>query len=623
LLIWDLEGAPPAGTSLRVLWRSYVGDGGLVSVPRLVELHAQQLRPRFLAWIHDLGLAPLNGKSLLEHLVLRPGFSYWWMTQIAEKCNFEKSPLMDDAVRFFAFEDWAKGQDLASVRLVTANPALARCMQLWCAQRDLPLELDIQPQPAASKSWVRRAYAALPQQLQALVWLVHYLLARWPLRGVGLAQWRSTAGRVSFFSYLFNLVPAAAAQGRFESRYWGPLPDRLLEAGCQTNWLHIYVKDPLLPTAKCAADLINAFNRSCHGRQCHVALDTFLGPGVVWQALRDWGRLLKLAACQRQPALAQMPHAHLWPMLEQDWQTSLAGVPALTGLLQFNLLERALQCLPKQARATYLQENQGWEFGLIQAWRAAGHGDLFGSPHSSVRFWDLRYFFDPRSYQRAGWQDLPMPTGVACNGPVMRSAFESAGYPSSNLLNVEALRYLHLETLATQPTVTVKESSQAATIRLLVLGDYLLVNTRLQLGMLEQATALLAQRMVVVLKPHPACPVDAADYPGLALQISIQPIAELLADCDVAYSSAVTTAAVDAYSAAVPTVVVLDPNTLNLSPLRGCPRALFASTPQELAQALEAACQEGRGAGAATDFFTLDSQVPRWRRLIQGLNALN
>jgi surface carbohydrate biosynthesis protein (TIGR04326 family) len=624
VLIWDSEEQLPPTLTGTVLWRSYapVDRDDVISIPSLVEGSADRLRARYLAWVHDLGEAPVQDARAVDHLALRPGFSYWWMTQIAEKCNFEKSPLIDDAIRFMAFEEWAQGQHIERVELVTANHALAECMRIWCAKRAIRFKLGGLQAPTAQSSWLKHIYGLLPQVVQALVWLMHYLLVRWSFRGVGLKGWRSTPGRVTLVSYLFNLVPAATAQGRFESRYWGPLPEVLQKDARATNWLHIYVKDALLPTAKRAAELLRAWNQAGQGLQRHVALDTFLGPAMVLRTLRDWGRLMRVAIRLRKWLPAQQhPENHLWPLVAEDWNQSIFGVTALNNLLFLNLMEAALDGLPPQDRGVYLQENQGWEFGLVHAWTAAGHGRMIGCPHSSVRFWDLRYFFDPRSYHRTGKNDLPLPHQVACNGPAMRQALESAGYPQRDLVDVEALRYLQLAGLGGAPSRAAVPPRDS--MRVLVLGDYRMENTHRQMRLLEQAVPLLAGDVTLVVKPHPACPIHAEDYPGMTMQVSMQPITELIGACDVAYSSAVTSGAVDAYCAGFPTVVALDPNTLNLSPLRGCAGVLFASTPAELAAAVASAGASPRNAGRQAEFFTLNSQVPRWRGLLQDSEALN
>jgi surface carbohydrate biosynthesis protein (TIGR04326 family) len=617
LLIWDTEGEPPEGEWTPVLWREFLFSvqPDAVSIPALIETNADLLRKRYLAWVYELGETIIKGRRLVEHLELRPGFSYWWMTLFAEKCNFSKSTQINDAIRLMAFDEWATNKSISRVVLSTANQPLVECIRLWCTNLGVVFEWQRITKPIAPLSWVKRIYHAAPHTLQALLWLARYLIDRWPLSGVGLKEWQQTDGRITFFSYLFNLVPDAAIQSRYQSRYWAHLPEALQQEACKTNWLHLYVKDELLPTSKQAADTIRAFNKTGYGEQNHVTLDTFLSFSVVFCTLRDWCQLLWIGIRLRNKLRTEQGDGlNLWPLFELDWRSSMFGQVAIWNLITLSLFDSALGCLPQQPRGVYLQENQGWEFGLIQAWQTAGHNHLIGTPHSTVRFWDLRYFFDPRSYLRTGSLDLPMPNQVSFNGQAVLNAYKNGGYPLDDLVEVEALRYLHL--CDTKVEAASATTSKKGTIRVLVLGDYYLSNTQRQMNLLAQAAPSLPAAMIITVKPHPSCPIHVADYPSLCMTVTMEPISKLLAECDVTYTSSVTSAAVDAYCAGVPVVSVLDPNTLNLSPLRGCQWVLFASTPEMLRAALASAAAAQRTRDVRHEFFTLDPELPRWRKLI-------
>jgi surface carbohydrate biosynthesis protein (TIGR04326 family) len=617
LLIWDAEGQPPEGEWTPVLWREFLSNAqsDTVSIPAIIETNADLLRKRYLTWVYELGEKSIQGKRLVEHLQLRPGFSYWWMTLFAEKCNYSKSKHIADAIRLMAFDEWATNQSISHVVLSTANQSLAECIRLWCTNLGVVFEWQRITKSIAPLSWVKRIYHEAPHTLQALAWLARYLIDRWQLRGVGLKEWQQSDGRITFFSYLFNLVPDAAIQSRYKSRYWAHLPDALQQEACKTNWLHLYVKDELLPTSKQAADTIRAFNKTGRGEQHHVALDTFLNISVVFRTLRDWGQLLWIGiSLINKLRTEQGDRLNLWPLFENDWRKSMFGQTAMWNLIALNLFESALGCLPQQQRGVYLQENQGWEFGLIQAWQAVGHGHLIGTPHSTVRFWDLRYFFDSRSYHRTGNNDLPLPNQVTFNGPAVRDAYKNGGYPVADLVEVEALRYLHLSD--TKVEAASATTSKKGTLRVLVLGDYLLSNTQWQMNLLVQAAPSLPAAMIITVKPHPNYPIQPEDYPGIRMIVTMEPIEKLLAECDVAYSSAVTSAAVDAYCAGVPIVSMLDKNTLNLSPLRGFEGVLFANTPEELAASLTSAATAPRTLGAPQNIFTLDPELPRWLKLL-------
>jgi len=552
---------------------------------------------------------------MVDRLQLRPGFSAWWMSLLTEKCNFAKSPQITDAIRLLAFTDWAACRSLGRITLTSANQPLAECLRGWCEKIGVVFEWRCLPKPAMQVSWLRRAYGALPAAIQAWVWLLKYLFERWPLRGAGLQAWQQTTGSVTFVSYLFNLVPEAAKAGRYESRYWGPLPELLQREDCKTNWLHLYVKDALLPNARKAAGIIQSFNNAGPGMETHVTLDTFLGPRVVFQTLKDWFRLVGMSRGPKGAALPTASEAlNLWPLFSNDWQQSMRGQTAMANVLQHNLFETAMNSLTKQRVGVYLQENQGWEFGFIHAWKTASHGQLVGCPHSTVRFWDLRYFFDPRSYLRANKNPLPLPDRVAVNGKAATDAYLAGGYPADDLVEVEALRYLYLDTDNVRAPQGSAKNQQG--LRLLVLGDYLPSNTRLQMELLNRTAASLPAGTVITVKPHPACRIQAEDYPALSLKVVMEPVARLLAECDVAYTSAVTSAAVDAYCVGVPVISVLDPRTLNMNPLRGYIGARFISTPAELLGSIILLTSVNENRTKREPIFVVDKALQRWSMLL-------
>ncbi|WP_443640355.1 TIGR04326 family surface carbohydrate biosynthesis protein [Candidatus Njordibacter sp. Uisw_039] len=637
LLIWDNQALPKITNGQVALWCSF-NDGGssnTVSIPALVEENSESLRKRYLAWVYALGETKILGSRFVDHLEIRPGFSYWWMTLLVEKCNYAKSPQIDNAIKLMALEEWLVGQTLSRVKLVSANVLLAQCVDTWCVNKGLAFEWQALPakieqlkisavpgtDQAEQVSWARRIYQKVPCNLKALIWLINYLGKRWPLKGVGLHQWNQSKGRVTFFSYLFNLAPDALKMGRFESRYWGHLPDALQHDNCQTNWLHMYVQDSPIKSARKAAKVIREFNVTGKPTQVHVTLDTFLGWRVVFKAIQDWRFVLRVAQKYKYIPVSNTSNTiDFWPLFADDWQQSFIGVGALINLLNLNLYEVALGTLPAQCVGVYLQENQGWESSLINAWQAAGHGNLIGAPHSSVRFWDLRYFFDSRSYDRKLKNNLPMPDQVAVNGSASMSAYLGGEYPTAKLCEVEALRYLYLADYRNETPKTQRRSE--APLKVLVMGDHLLEDMQLQMGLLEQAAKTLPKDTVFIIKPHPACPVNPGHYHQLGMRFSDEPLSILLDDCDIAYSSGITSAAVDAYFAGVAIISVLNLSKLNLSPLRGCAGVVFISTPDELANALMLDFISLVQATGVDDFFFLDATLPRWRDLLDTDNPI-
>jgi surface carbohydrate biosynthesis protein (TIGR04326 family) len=615
-LIWDDEGTPPKGKWIPVLWRSYAGgDNPMHSIPSLVEEQADTLRSRFLACIYEIGDAQIKGKRLVDHLELRPGFSYWWMTLVAEKSNAYKSLQIIDVLKMLALEDLVGTYSASTIILKSGNKTLAQAFRLWCKKVGMAFEWIRTKQKGRQESWARRLYHSLSYPIQAFIWLAHYIWQRWPLKQQNVYKNAVDSAEMTFFDYLIHLNQKALTTGQFASNFWTDLVGALDHSGSKVNWLHLYIQHEALTSTKQARDLIARFNQSGTGRQFHTFLDGALSISVVVAALIDYSRLvwmhLRLNKIKRQfcPTGSRLD---LWPLFRQDWRKSMLGLNAIWNCLVLNLFERTLRRLPHQKLGVYLQENQGWEMALIYAWRAVGHGRLIGVPHSTVRYWDLRYFFDPRNYQRTGKNDVPLPDKMALNGPAAMAAYREGGCPADQMVEVEALRYLYLADLP--PMQSVASAPSSSSLSVLVLGDYLHAITLRQMQWLTDAAPLLPLDTRYIVKAHLSCPVKASDYPSLHLQITALPLAKLLSECDVAYSSNITSAAVDVYCTGLPVVSMLDSNSFNMSPLRGLEGIVYVTNPTELADALRNA--RSRERVVAEPYFCLNKGLPRWRKLL-------
>jgi surface carbohydrate biosynthesis protein (TIGR04326 family) len=619
--IWDSPLPVESSKAQVLLWRSYTQSvANHVSVPKLVEDNFAVLKKQYLSWIYDLGEAKYRGSRVIDHLQLRPDLSYWWMTLISEKCNYSTSPQITDAIRLLALNLWSLSNGIDTVRITSGNKELVECVQHWCLARNINFSWDRCPMKKTKKPILKKIYQRLPYASKALIKFGISIWTNWSLRGVCLNEWRQSDADITFFSYLFNLDVSNEHDCGFNSKLWPQLPKKLLEAGCKTNWLHIYCPASSHPTPRVAKRKLEQFNKIGARDQVHVALESFLSFSIICKSLFDWIGILKFTD-RLEPTLSNVKcgSINLWPLYKEEWRSSLSGPSSLLSILNLNLFEAAVGMLPKQRIGLYLYEQQAWELGLINAWRKEKHGSLIGVQHSTMLDWDMRYFHDPRNYKRSNNNDLPMPDRVAVNGPAIMEKSLEAGYPKANLFELEALRYLYLLDLKKKNNTSFCKKTDAIT--LLVLGDYLESNTKIQMGLLEDTLASTPMDISIIVKSHPAHLIDPADYPSIDLKVTRKALEEILDMCDLAYTSPVTSAAVDAYCYGIPVITVLDPNSLNLSPLRNHDGVFFVSSQSELLGALNAAQLVSDNIFEKKEFFTLDSELVRWKKLLLAPDA--
>ena len=278
--------------------------------------------------------------------------------------------------------------------------------------------------------------------------------------------------------------------------------------------------------------------------------------------------------------------------------------------LRFSRLNEILQKLPQQRIGFYLIESQPWEMALVHLWRKYGHGQLIGVAHSTVRFWDLRLMSDPRRFSNNTNNPMPRPDLIAVNGPLARESLIAAGYPATEIREVEALMYQHFgETLDIQ---LLKSKQSIKTI--LVATDYLESATQTQIKLLNDFLATNSESIRVLLKPHWSQSFKNLN-PLIEIVSGKEDLSTYFDQCDVLYCSAITSAVIDGACAGLPVIQCLDPQSFNLSPLRGRTEIQVVRTSKELKDALSNLTAIPPKIEPHT-LFNLDPQLSKWKSLI-------
>ena len=297
----------------------------------------------------------------------------------------------------------------------------------------------------------------------------------------------------------------------------------------------------------------------------------------------------------------------LWINIFDDWKNSTCGRNAIENILYIQLMENILSSLPKMQTGLYLCENQSWEKAFLHLWKKYGHGKIIAVPHSTIRYWDLRYFNHPNSWISTQRLSQPTPDQIAINGPLAWKMLEAANQPMDKMIEVEALRFLHLENLE------VKKINKSKN-KVLILGDLDISTTKSMLNLLE-SQATLFKECIMMFKPHPANHVNIKDYPKLNLSMTDTNLVKLLPNYNLAISSIYTSAALEVYDVGLPLITVLDHNNFNSSPLRGIDGVSFVATSNELEKAF-IACVDNNFHKKNNFFYTSNSELNRWEKLI-------
>jgi surface carbohydrate biosynthesis protein (TIGR04326 family) len=617
LVVVDSPTTSPPAARCVAFWSSREVPAGAYSVPYLVEQQATRLRDEYISWTHDIGAFPVRGRDVRTRLTFGRYLSFWWMTLIAEK-----EPLRSAAIykvfKLRALELLYRDQVCRGVLYLGCDRALARTMRAWCAGLGHPY----QQQPDASSRGHSLAGdpgdpdAGPSRHFPHIAQAIWFLIARWvrqvrPARKMSLPS--AIAGpRSTVVTFFPNVDLQRTRDGHFWSRYWEGLHGVLDESSEHVDWVWLYVGSGQMPYSE-AMDLLDACNKQGGDKYRYFLLDQFVTPRTLVRALRIYARVVwagvRLSSVRTAFRLGDSD-LNFFPIMADDWRSSLFGVVAADGALQIAAFEEMARRMPEGSWLLFPWENQPWELALISAWRRCHLGRIIGAQHSALGQLALRSFVDPRELTAEDVVQRPMPDVLAVNGSGARDLMVNNRYPAERIVMTEALRYPGLSSVAR------KTSEQHRT--LLIFTGYKRSETTFQLGLLADASRAIEEGEYerFLIKPHPFCPVEPLmNATRFAIQptVTTEPISALWQQADVVFAANSTSAAIEAVYSGFPTAVCAPADEMNISPALGL-GVPIVGTVAELLDFL----RHPRRAICPSDYFVVDDALPRWRALLSG-----
>jgi len=423
-------------------------------------------------------------------------------------------------------------------------------------------------------------------------------------------NWNEHNDSIFFFSYFIVLDERQLKENYFYSHQWGPLTQIIHDMGIETNWMHHFIFSTQSPSPEIAITNANTFNQNPKINGSHNFLDSYLSfkilLNVIYKYFLIYFKSLKFSIGNK-IFTPKKSKANFMFFLKRDWYSSIRGIVAIQNLLWIELIDAALKDIPKQKIGFYLQENQGWEMALIHGWKINNHGTLLGVTHSTVRYWDLRYYDIADTYEN---KTKPQPDFVTTNGPAALKNFKAAKGRVDNLKNVEALRYLYLND---QPKVLNKKISKQNN-KILVLGDIQKDLTRSMIFCFNHIADQFKD-FEFIFKPHPANIIEDEYFLNFQPTKTDEHLSVLFQNADCVVTSAATSSGLEAYILGIPVITYFNSKEFNLSALRGIDNAVFVNNSKSLAEAISNSMKVEDKNGRQNVFW-LDDDLPGWRKLL-------
>lgn len=554
----ELLDADGASVDFIISWNTFA-DSSTSTASRVIHLgellHDQEesLQRMLLDWLGSLAAKHTADDSSLP--LVYPNLHAWWLLTIAEK-NYATTPQLTTLAKLILLHDLCTQHGVSHIAYHGTNRGFESVLHDFAHSNGWPT--------TARRAPMQRRFRRRAETLQAIA---HFIRAfSQALTGSLIARHRNRSVASPDVAFVGYLIPAGGS-ARGQSPYWGHLADHF-PATKRVLWLFHRSDEMPLRAARqhcLAADK----SRSTHQ---HRVIEDFISPAVVWKSIATYlswrpARCLSLDAPTGSVAGRTIPVDELFADHMGD---SLSGSRAVSTILHCHAYERLAHRF-RNVTWLYLWENKPFEHALTSAVHRHSSGKSVGYAHSVVRRRDHRYFEETSSAPLAHLVSRPAATVYAVNGELPLRHLRDVGMPCSDVVEVEALRYSPL-------SVTPRGTGS----RVLVVGDINANESRRLLDLTRAAITSVNSQLSPWFKPHPGSPHHADMALSAGFTVSSDPLATLAPDLALAVVGAAGAASIDLTMLGVPVATVLDPESMNLSPLVGIAGAYFVRSMPEL-----------------------------------------
>lgn len=611
----------PEEKTLDLLWQDFSLDKELISLPFEVENAGIQLRSRYSTFVYNMSRSRVGETAVCDIMDLRPGFSYWWMTEISEMQHFSKDSGIFSILRLMLVENFILKNDLPLEEIQIYNVEDKYCLNIieeYCKRNSIKFSVFSSLAVIPSKNMLRRNLKfRVPLFVRAFAILGKYILERISISVNNKAD--SSSAKISFWAYFLNFCDPNGQSISYRSQYWTDLVPILEKANRKVRWMHFWLKSdsPGSVSLKGVKNRFKEFAKTTPFHD-HILINQQLSLKSIWGSIKDYLRIRTFLKYRNAILFQEHPLGFNYRFaFIEGFEKDMKSGQAMWNCICLNLFEQILSKTPKQELGFYLQENMPWESAFLYAWRKYDHGKIIGVPHATIRFWDLRYFSSYDCFLKGG---KPRPDLIAVNSETAKKHLNDFGYPDKEIIIVEALRYLYLNDFYQKEDIR-QTHQKTGKPTLLLLGDYDWKNSELLLETISLCDFDLLKNFSITYKNHPGSEKSGQfDFGKYNIGISSENLSSILQKVDLVCTTNSTSSAVEAVTANIPVFSMLNPEVLNMSPLKDLSVVKFFKNYRDLTIGLESflnfAGTERETIVGEFKYFCIDRQLPRWKRLL-------
>ena len=569
---------------LKIDWNDRNTNSDIISILNYIEENEVKIRNSYFELINIISEKKIDGSPLSELYLYQSYYNLWQMSLICEK-SFYKSSQITNILKFLAVVDLVEYYVPKELILLNTDSRINKIFKKYCSISKI--NFDVKKEKKSKANPIKLIYFIKGILIFGYKFFLNRDLKRYK------SNYADGEKGALIVSYLTHFDKEKIAKNYYGTMLWGDFPETLNQFKVKTNWLHLPVnfENPYNLLKKLKINTLEKFS-------IHNFLYSFLSFKCWLKIFKDYLSIsLQSYIIKSKEIFNYKNKVDLSPLFLDDFYNSLMGPVLLENLIFIKSFDAIFRAIPKQKIGFYLQENQGWELALNSAWRKYKHGKLVSVQHSTVSFWDLRYYNIYKDYPYK-------PDFFIVNSVFAKDHFLKLNYDRSQIQILEALRYSKLKK---------NYFSSKNQNKVLILGDILKKAT---LEMLETIYSIIpyCSEKKFYFKSHPAQPVRINKEISNINSID-EPLNKLLNNVNTVICPASSGAAVEAFYGNLKTIVYISKGELNTSPLKNFKSVDFFSHSEELKNIIN----KSNVSNENHSIFLVNEKTPKWNSFLKKL----
>lgn len=624
LLIYDSDILPDKGLGAFdcILTWQYLSKRSKyehIEILRFLEENKNEVRNTYLKFIDNISQHNIKGKKLKELLLIKKTFPCWEMSLINEKSIYKCPNSINHVLRIIALEIWIKKNKFEQIYLFTDSLELTNSLFSFCKINGLKFKHK------KIKKENNLGFSKKLEQISKsiknnpILWLVYFCIKRFPIFIDEKRNKINLQNQVLFISYLFNIRKSDQDKPYGVDSFWTPICKKLAKEDKKLNYLSIFVASNFPRNIFQASNFVKIFNRYNFLKSEINLLDSFLSFKIILNSIKFFLRAKSICSNISPSTILKLPSGvNVSHLLAQDWFDSFQGRILIENALFAAMFENICIKLINPKKVFYLLENQGWEYAFVLNFRKI-HPNIpvYGFCHSSLRFWDLRYYSLNKLDQNKTI-DLS-PSKFITNGPQDTKLLIESGLNERKIIELEALRYLDLKQNLPNKTKHNFDLSHRK-LKVIVLGDFSeRINYRI-FDIINDLDIKIKKKIEIHYKPHPVNFTKKLKVEGVYKINSNEKISKLLKNYDLAICGSTTTAALDCYLSGKELVIVLENNSPIMTPVYNLPNVNLILNSNSLKKIISLNRREDWSKLRKTKIFNTDNNLKKWEYFLNDEN---